>query len=199
MKDRASWIGRVLLLLLSVLIPNAVMAQPVYVGASLLADISRFTTIEVDPSTFSNEVTGGGETFGFSLVVGTALGERWGVELEFVRPGLLEHSVERQIELLPPGVPVVAPDFDLRIRDSQLGAPHHRDPGGLVPATDRRSRRLVLPGRRGLRADGAGAAGGVRSAADRASHSGHARDRRAHGRPDGRSGGAHPHDVSPPR
>ncbi len=122
MKDRASWTGRALLLLLSVLSPAAVMAQPVYVGASLLADISRFTTIEVDPSTFSNELTGGGETIGFSLVVGTALGDRWGVELEFVRPGVLEHSVERQIELVPPGIPVPPrpiPPFEFEIRSSE--------------------------------------------------------------------------------
>jgi hypothetical protein len=119
---QANWTGRALLALLSVLSPAAVMAQPVYVGASLLADISRFTTIDVDPSTFSNELTGGGETLGFSLVVGTALGDRWGVELEFVRPAALEQSIERQVELLPPGIPVPPrpiPIFEFEVRSSE--------------------------------------------------------------------------------
>jgi hypothetical protein len=123
MKDRATWIRRSLVVLLGVLSPAAALAQPAYVGASLLADVSRFTTIEIDPSTFSSELAEGGETLGFSLVVGTALGDRWGVELEFVRPGVLEHSVDRRIELAPPGIPmprpIPIPIFEFEIRGSE--------------------------------------------------------------------------------
>jgi len=120
MKDRAAWAGQALVVRLNALSPAAAIAQPVNVGASLLAGISRFTTIEIDPSAFASELTGGGETLGFSLVVGTALGDRWGVELEFGRPAVLEHSVERQVELLPPGLPV--PPRPIPIFDSRFAA-----------------------------------------------------------------------------
>jgi hypothetical protein len=109
MDERALRVGVTLVIFMSAVGPAAASAQPVYVGASLVADVSRFTTIEIEPSAFSSELTEGGETLGFSLVAGTALGERWGVELEFVRPGVIEHVIEREFPLFPPAIPLPQP------------------------------------------------------------------------------------------
>lgn len=109
MKDKAICIRWPLVVLLSLLGRPVANAQPVYVGVSLLADVSRFTTIEAEPSAFPSGLTGGGEAIGFSLVAGTALGERWGVELEFVRPGVVEQSIARQSERFPPTIPLPRP------------------------------------------------------------------------------------------
>ena len=60
-------------------------AQSAYVGASFIGDIIR-----VSGSTYGDG--GNGETFGGALRVGTPLGERWGVELEFARSGKTDMS-----------------------------------------------------------------------------------------------------------
>lgn len=58
-------------------------AQSPYVGGAVLADITRASgTSDLQP--------GNGETIGVALRVGTSLGERWGIELEFVRSGETE-------------------------------------------------------------------------------------------------------------
>jgi hypothetical protein len=58
-------------------------AQSPYVGGAILADIARSSgSVDQQP--------GNGETFGGALRVGTSLGEKWGVELEFVRSGETE-------------------------------------------------------------------------------------------------------------
>lgn len=114
-------ICRTLLVLVGVCSPAAALAQPAYVGASLVGDVSRFTTVEIDPATFSEGLTGGGETLGFGLVVGTALGDRWGVELEFVRPGVVDRSATQRIGPLPANVPVIFPipiiEYEVRFEE----------------------------------------------------------------------------------
>ena len=55
-------------------------AQSPYVGAAVLADVVR-------SSGSGDQQPGNGETIGGALRVGTSLGARWGVELEFVRSG----------------------------------------------------------------------------------------------------------------
>jgi hypothetical protein len=70
-------------------------AQGGYVSASLVGDIARFDRVE---GTAAGE-SGSGEALGFGLRVGTPLGSRWGVELEFVRPS--EISSEFSPEILP--------------------------------------------------------------------------------------------------
>jgi hypothetical protein len=55
-------------------------AQAPYVGAAVLTDVVR-------SSGTRDQQPGDGETIGGALRVGTSLGERWGVELEFVRSG----------------------------------------------------------------------------------------------------------------
>jgi hypothetical protein len=66
---------------------GAASAQSPYAGAALVGDVLRSTHSE---STFGREVPDGGEAIGFALRVGTPLGARWGVELEFTRPGEIE-------------------------------------------------------------------------------------------------------------
>jgi hypothetical protein len=63
---------------------GAAYAQSTYVGASVLADIARFNSYGGDSE------TAGGEAFGGALRVGTAITDRWGLDLEFTRPGEIE-------------------------------------------------------------------------------------------------------------
>ncbi|MGH9258033.1 MAG: outer membrane beta-barrel protein [Vicinamibacterales bacterium] len=67
-------------------------AQGPYVGASVGMDVSRFTHVE---AAGFNDLDTGGEVLNFSLRVGTAVGERWGVELGFTRPNELERQSRR--------------------------------------------------------------------------------------------------------
>ncbi len=64
-------------------------AQSAYIGASALADISRFGT------------TGGGngETFGGAIRAGTSITDRWGLDVEFARTGTLEE--ENSFDIIP--------------------------------------------------------------------------------------------------
>ena len=64
-------------------------AQSTYVGASVFGDIVRVSNSR---SVFSED-TGGGEAVGFTLRVGTPLGDRWGIEAEFARPAEFEEPV----------------------------------------------------------------------------------------------------------
>lgn len=84
-------------------------AQSTYVGASLVYDLARFSKVDVDndfarvaipPSSMD------GEALGFNVKIGRALGERWGVELEFARSGKFE---QRSRPFAIPALPVVIP------------------------------------------------------------------------------------------
>lgn len=80
-----------------VLAPGSVFAQSTYVGAALVGDVLRNTHTEFaggpDNST-------DGEAIGFALRVGTPLGSRWGIELEFARPGEIESGFSGSIPLV---------------------------------------------------------------------------------------------------
>lgn len=67
----------VLGLLTALAVHGSAFAQSTYVGGALIGDIIRPSHTESDIG------TGGGEALGGALRVGTALGERWGVDLEF--------------------------------------------------------------------------------------------------------------------
>jgi hypothetical protein len=73
-----------------------VFAQSTYVGAALVGDVLRSTHTEssVGPDNLTD-----GEAIGFALRVGTPLGSRWGVELEFARPGEIETEFSGSIPL----------------------------------------------------------------------------------------------------
>jgi hypothetical protein len=75
---------------------SSAYAQSPYVGASALADIARFGTAGVGSSS-------GGEAFGVAVRVGTAITDRWGIDLEFTRPGAIEESnrFDFPVPLLP--------------------------------------------------------------------------------------------------
>src|SRR4051812_17401685 len=70
---------------LSIAAPNA-FAQGPYVGASIGADIARFSGVDDGGN------TGSGEALSWSLRIGTPLAERFGVELQFVRPQEITHE-----------------------------------------------------------------------------------------------------------
>ena len=64
---------------------GTVQAQTIYVGGSAVADIARFGSIGIGDSS-------GGEAFGGAIRVGTAVTDRWGIDLEFTRPGEIEQE-----------------------------------------------------------------------------------------------------------
>lgn len=116
------------LFLLTLATPAA--AQSTYVGASLVGDIARFSKVEVDddfPRTLTPPPSIDGEALGFNVKVGRALGERWGVEVEFARSGEIEsRSRSFAIPALPrlpalPELPILPPfpNFEFEIETEQ--------------------------------------------------------------------------------
>ena len=111
--------------LLVVVGATSAAAQSPYVGGAVLADIVR-------SSGSLDQRPGNDETFGGALVVGTSLGERWGVELEFVRSGETEWrpdltilagnttSVPGFISSLPDIAIFPAPEIEIESRLSTL-------------------------------------------------------------------------------
>jgi hypothetical protein len=65
-----------------------------YIGAFLVGDVVR-----VDQYDSTRGDSGSGEAFGFALRLGSEIGAKWGVELEFVRPG--EITSDQMPEVLP--------------------------------------------------------------------------------------------------
>jgi hypothetical protein len=78
-------------LLFGVVAPPA-FAQGAYVGAFLVGEIVR-----LDQYDSSAEDSGSGESLGFALRLGSPIGTKWGVELEFVRPGEITSNQLPQI------------------------------------------------------------------------------------------------------
>ena len=69
-------------------------AQGGYIGAYLVGDVVR-----VDQYDTRSGDSGNGEALGFGLRLGSALASRWGVEVEFVRPG--EITSDQTSQILP--------------------------------------------------------------------------------------------------
>ena len=117
------------LLLFGVLAPSA-FAQGAYVSAFLVGEIVR-----LDQYDSRTQDTGNGESFGFALRLGSPIGAKWGVELEFVRPG--EITSDQLPQVLPavyqltveggfPGLPnegnydpLIFPTYSYRFRTTQ--------------------------------------------------------------------------------
>src|ERR1041384_1036561 len=74
-----------------------VHAQSAYVVATAGADVSRQgqTESNISPAFSTNS-----ETFSWSLRSGTAVGQNWGVELEFVRSGKTRREVPGRVPIL---------------------------------------------------------------------------------------------------
>ena len=83
--------GATVLLLFGIIAPSA-FAQGAYVGAFLVGEIVR-----LDQYDSNARDSGSGESLGFALRLGTPIGARWGVELEFVRPGEITSNQVPQI------------------------------------------------------------------------------------------------------
>ena len=89
-------------------------AQSAYVAGTIGADVSRVNNTK---ASFYPSSSSGDETISGSLRVGTAVGQNWGVELEFV------HSGRSHIETTPGVLPVLAYEIAL--------APTAVMPGGI--------------------------------------------------------------------
>lgn len=80
-------------------------AQSTYVGASVTGDIVRFGKVETEGAISRAlavvDVSRDGEAIGFGVTAGRALGERWGVELEFARSGEIENEFSRSLAASP--------------------------------------------------------------------------------------------------
>ena len=100
-----------------------------YVGAFLVGDVVR-----LDQYDSRSGDSGNGEAFGFGLRLGTEVGRRWGIELEFVRPGEITTDQIPQIlpayytltaEPVPPILPnvldpsLILPSFSYSFRSTQ--------------------------------------------------------------------------------
>jgi hypothetical protein len=70
--------------------------QSAYVSAAVVGDVLFNTHSE---TSLGRNVPSGGEAVGFALRVGTRLGSRWGVELEFTRAGEIETEFDGAIPL----------------------------------------------------------------------------------------------------
>lgn len=78
---------RVLCALVGGLLAAPAWAQSPYVAGAIGAEIVRSTSVESSGSTFD---TGNGESWSGAIRVGTLVAPRVGVELEFLRPGVIE-------------------------------------------------------------------------------------------------------------
>ena len=106
-------------------------AQGGYIGAFLLADVARLDQYDRT----GRDDSGNGEALGFALRLGSGLGSKWGVEVEFVRPGEISSDVVPDIfpltvsavyDVTPSRVgvptipePVLFPSFSYHLRTRQ--------------------------------------------------------------------------------
>src|SRR5215510_15239726 len=88
---------KMLALLATLAAAQSAYAQGAYVSASLTGDVVRQNRVE---SAGFNQPTGG-EAIGFALRVGSEIGTRWGVELEYARPQEIENEFSPGIVPLP--------------------------------------------------------------------------------------------------
>ena len=113
------------LLVAFALVATPAFAQPAYIAGAVGVDVSRFDTVE---AAGVPDFTAGGEAAAWSLRLGTAIGQRWGVELAFTRPSDVERESQQGYPIplavgaastqaglaVPTGI--VFPVFESRIR-----------------------------------------------------------------------------------
>jgi hypothetical protein len=86
------------------MLPGTAFAQSTYVAGAIGAEMLRATTVSAAGVEFD---TGSGESFFGALRVGTFLVPRFGVELEFLRPGEIENDRDGRLYLAArDGIPV---------------------------------------------------------------------------------------------
>ena len=78
-----------LLVLLIATVATPAFGQSAYVGAAVGMDIARYNHVEVPGG---EDFDASGEAVNFSLRLGTAVGQNWGVELGFTRPATIERE-----------------------------------------------------------------------------------------------------------
>jgi hypothetical protein len=94
--------------------------QPAYVNGTLIGEVTRSTRTEIQG--IEGTPSADGEGLGVAVRLGTAVGERWGVELEFVRSSAIEQETTRSVSPVPipfPGaipIPAIQYTFHLRHR-----------------------------------------------------------------------------------
>src|SRR4029434_2640504 len=86
----------VLVTVLIALATRPLSGQSAYVSAAVVGDVLLNTHSE---TSLGGDLPSGGEAIGFALRVGTPLGSRWGVELEFTRAGEIETKFDGAIPL----------------------------------------------------------------------------------------------------
>jgi hypothetical protein len=98
-------------------------AQSTFVSGSLVGEIARFSFVEVQPTGYFGpfDFSFDGEAVGFGLAVERAVGERWGVALEFVKPGSIIREATDElpvsIAIFPPLPPI---SFERRLEQKRL-------------------------------------------------------------------------------
>jgi hypothetical protein len=106
-------------------VATPVLAQDTTISAALTGDVARFTRTDIEPAPFADLSSIDGEAIGFTIGVGRAIGNRWGVAMEIGRSGEIENRQEVEFDprisarpvLVPPGIPF--PDFSF-ISTSEL-------------------------------------------------------------------------------
>ena len=116
----------------AVLFAAPAFAQSTYIGASFLGEFARFGGVDADDDAFNvitsvEPLSPNGESLGFDLRLGRAIGERWGVEFGFARGGSIEQEATSRalpttFTRLPaiPGLPSVTPVLPIPIIDFGL-------------------------------------------------------------------------------
>ena len=92
------------LTLAGVLSAAPAFAQSAYVAGAIGAEVVRTTSTKSGGTTYD---TGSGEAFGGAIRVGALVAPRFGVELEFFRPGEIESNASRPIYLAAQEFPTV--------------------------------------------------------------------------------------------
>jgi len=129
------WSSAAAVLLLAGALASPAFAQGAYLGAFLVGDIIRLDQYDTRAGD-----SGSGEAFGFGLRLGTPIAAKWGVEVEFVRPGEITSdqtpdilpllagtapNVRTSLPTLPAGIdfnvydPLTIPAFSYRFRSTQ--------------------------------------------------------------------------------
>jgi hypothetical protein len=142
----------VLVVLLITLGAGSSSGQSAYVSAAVVGDVLLNTHSE---SSLGGEVPSGGEAIGFALRVGTPLGSRWGVELEFARGGEIETEFDGPIPLasrassitwssVPPGADAIATLLQRPVSYSLRTSQRHNTLSATLWMNQELSRRVSL-------------------------------------------------------